>query len=122
MSAKLTSGGVPPRSAGSTGGGAVSLEISSRLTSAAEIDSIRRSVKDANDLYAHFLIDVARAYGQRRRASEAVRTLEEVEALTPEQIPSHPAVRQLVRDLLRGERGRANPLLRALARRVGALC
>jgi len=71
---------------------------------------------------ANFLIDVARAYGQRRRVLEAVRTLEEVEALTPEQIPSHPAVRQLVRDLLRGERGHANPLLRALARRVGALC
>lgn len=70
---------------------------------------------------ARFLIDVARAYGQRRKASEAVRALEEAEGLAPEEVRSSPYVKQLVRDLLRGERRRPNPKLRALARRAGAL-
>lgn len=71
---------------------------------------------------ARFLIDVARAYGQRRRVGEAVRVLEEAETLTPEQVRSYPAVRQLVRDLLRaGRRHAQDSDLRALARRVGVL-
>lgn len=70
---------------------------------------------------ARFLIDVARAYGQRRKTVEAVRTLQEAEALTPEQVRNHALVREMVRDLLRGERRNVNPELRALARRVGVL-
>jgi undecaprenyl pyrophosphate synthase len=70
---------------------------------------------------ARFLIDVARAYGQRRKTAEAVRTLQEAESLTPEQMRSHPLVREMIRDLLRGERRSVNPDLRALARRVGVL-
>jgi transcriptional regulator with XRE-family HTH domain len=70
---------------------------------------------------ARFLIDVARAYGQRRKMAEAVRTLQEAESLTPEQVRNHALVREMVRDLLRGERRSVNPELRALARRVGVL-
>jgi transcriptional regulator with XRE-family HTH domain len=70
---------------------------------------------------ARLLLDVARAYAQRRKAVETVRTLEEAEALTPEQVRSHPMVREMVRDLLRGERRTVNPALRALAQRVGVL-
>jgi len=70
---------------------------------------------------ARFLLDVARAYAQRRKAADTVRTLEEAEALTPEQIRSHPMVREIVRDLLRGERRNVNPALRALAQRIGVL-
>jgi len=70
---------------------------------------------------ARFLIDVARANGQRRKVKEAVRALEEAETLTPEQVRTHVLVRELVRDLLRGERRQVNPNLRALARRVGVL-
>lgn len=70
---------------------------------------------------ARFLIDVARAYGQRRKTAEVVRTLQEAESLTPEQVRSHALVREMVRDLLRGERRSVNPELRALARRVGVL-
>ncbi len=70
---------------------------------------------------ARFLIDVARAYGQRRKTVEAVRTLQEAESLTPEQVRNHALVREMVRDLLRGEHRSVNPDLRALARRVGVL-
>jgi transcriptional regulator with XRE-family HTH domain len=89
-------------------------------------EAIRRAATvDASKLSterrARFLIDVARAYAQRRKATETVSTLEEAEALTPEQVRSHPFVREMVRDLLRGERRRVNPELRALAQRVGVL-
>lgn len=70
---------------------------------------------------ARFLIDVARAYGQRRKTSESVRALLEAEALTPEQVRSHGLVRELVRDLLRGERRQVDAQLRGLARRTGVL-
>jgi hypothetical protein len=45
----------------------------------------------------------------------------EAAALAPEQIRSHPFVREMVRDLLRGERRQVQPELRALAQRVGVL-
>jgi transcriptional regulator with XRE-family HTH domain len=70
---------------------------------------------------ARFLLDVARAYAQRRKTADTVRAVEEAEALTPEQVRSHPMVREMVRDLLRGERRSLNPGLRALAQRVGVL-
>ena len=87
------------------------------LRRAAAIDASQLSTERR----ARFLIDVARAYAQRRKAAETVRTLEEAEALTPEQVRSHPMVREAVRDLLRGERRSVNPALRALAQRVGVL-
>lgn len=70
---------------------------------------------------ARFLIDVARAYGQRRKTVEALRALLEAEALTPEQVRSHDRVRELVRDLLRGEGRQVDPKLRGLAGRSGVL-
>lgn len=68
---------------------------------------------------ARFLLDLARAYGQRRRSADAVQALLDAEALTPEQVHDHPLVRELVRDLLQGEARRPNPQLRDLATRVG---
>lgn len=70
---------------------------------------------------ARFLIDVARAYHQRRQSDEVLRTIAEAEALTPEQVRSHRYVREMVRDLLRDERRPVTPELRALAKRVGVL-
>ena len=87
------------------------------LRRAATIDTSRLSIERR----ARFLLDVARAYAQRRKAADTVRALEEAEALTPEQVRSHPMVREMVRDLLRGERRSVNPALRALAQRVGVL-
>jgi transcriptional regulator with XRE-family HTH domain len=89
-------------------------------------EAIRRAATiDASKLSterrARFLIDVARAYTQRRKVTETVRTVEEAEALAPEQVRSHPFVREMVRDLLRGERRRVQPELRTLAQRVGVL-
>jgi transcriptional regulator with XRE-family HTH domain len=87
------------------------------LRRAAPVDASRLSVERRG----RFLLDVARAYAQRRKTVEAVRAIEEAEALTPEQVRSHPMVREMVRDLLRGERRRVNPELRRLAERVGVL-
>lgn len=87
------------------------------LRRAALVDASRLSVERRG----RFLLDVARAYAQRRKTAEAVRAIEEAEALTPEQVRSHPMVREMVRDLLRGERRRVNPELRRLAERVGVL-
>lgn len=89
-------------------------------------EALRRAAAiDASGLSAErrarFLLDVARAYAQRRKAADTVRTLEEAEAVAPEQVRSHPMVREMVRDLLRGERRSVNPALRALAQRVGVL-
>ena len=68
-----------------------------------------------------FLMDVARAHGQRRQAEEAVKALEEAEALTPEQVGTHRVVHELLISLIRGERRRPNQPLRELARRIGVL-
>jgi transcriptional regulator with XRE-family HTH domain len=70
---------------------------------------------------ARLLMDVARAHGQRRQADEAVKVLEEAEALTPEQVGTHRVVHQLLQSLIRGERRRPNQPLRDLARRIGVL-
>ena len=87
------------------------------LRRAAPVDASRLSVERRG----RFLLDVARAYAQRRNTPEAVRAIEEAEALTPEQVRSHPMVREMVRDLLRGQRRRVDPELRRLAERVGVL-
>lgn len=70
---------------------------------------------------ARFLIDVARAHGQRRQVDEAVHALREAEKLAPEQVHSHELVREMVRDLLRAGRREPGKQLRALARRIGVI-
>ena len=69
---------------------------------------------------ARMLIDVARAYAQRRQVDNAVAALVQAEELTPEQVHAHALVRQVVTDLLAMQ----NPPsagLAALSVRVGAL-
>ncbi len=73
------------------------------------------------DRRARFLIDVARAYHQRRQSDDVLRTIAEAEALTPEQVRTHRHVGKMVRDLLRDERRPLTSELRALAKRVGVL-
>ncbi|GAB3211276.1 Predicted transcriptional regulators [Marinactinospora thermotolerans DSM 45154] len=79
---------------------------------------------DASGLSAErqgrFLIDVARAHLQRRNVDQAVSTLERAEEVTPEQVHTHPLVRQAIGDLLTIQ-DPPGPALHALARRVGAL-
>ncbi|HET9442279.1 MAG TPA: helix-turn-helix transcriptional regulator [Acidimicrobiales bacterium] len=87
------------------------------LDTAATVDASALSAERR----ARFLIDLALAYSQRRRGAEALRALEEAEALTPEQIHDHHVVRQIVTDLLQGEGRRPHPELQAFARRIGAL-
>jgi transcriptional regulator with XRE-family HTH domain len=58
------------------------------LRRAATIDTSGLSIERR----ARFLLDVARAYAQRRKVADTVRALEEAEALTLEQIRSHPMV------------------------------
>ena len=68
---------------------------------------------------ARMLIDVARAYAQRRQVHEAVGALREAEEITPEQVRSHDLARQLVSDLLTMQDPPAGEL-RDLARRLTA--
>ncbi|GAA3724607.1 helix-turn-helix domain-containing protein [Salinactinospora qingdaonensis] len=79
---------------------------------------------DASQLSAErrgrFLIDVARAQLQRRNAEAAVAALLEAETITPEQVRSHPLVRQALGDLLTIQDPPGEEL-RGLARRAGAL-
>lgn len=70
---------------------------------------------------ARFLVDVARAHGQRRQTAEAVRALLDAEAVTPEQVRSHVLVRELIRELLRREGRQVRKDLQGLARRAGVL-
>ena len=70
---------------------------------------------------ARFLIDVARAYGQRRDTAAAVASLKAAYELTPEQVSYHPLVRELVRDLVRRARRRPNRELLRLAQSIGVV-
>jgi hypothetical protein len=65
------------------------------------------------------VIDVARAFAQRRQVHEAVGALREAEEITPEQVRSHDLVRQLVSDLRTMQDPPASEL-RDLARRLTA--
>lgn len=87
------------------------------LRRAASIDAEQLSPERRS----RFLIDVARAYGQRRMTDEAVQTLREAERLTPEQVRTHQLVREMVRDLLRAGRRQPDKPLRDLARRIGVV-
>lgn len=66
------------------------------LRTAATVDTTGLSV----ERQARMLIDVARAHAQRRQIGEAVAALRQAEDITPEQVRTHEAVRQLVSDLL----------------------
>jgi tetratricopeptide (TPR) repeat protein len=66
---------------------------------------------------AWMLIDIARAYAQRRQTQEAVAALCQAEDITPEQVRAHGMVRQLVSDLLTMQDPTSSEL-RDLARRL----
>jgi tetratricopeptide (TPR) repeat protein len=68
---------------------------------------------------ARLLIEVARAYAQRRQADEAVAALLHAEQITPELVRGHALVRQLVSDLLTMQDPPASEL-RDLAKRLNA--
>jgi transcriptional regulator with XRE-family HTH domain len=70
---------------------------------------------------ARFLIDVARAYGQRRDTAAAVASLKAAYELTPEQVSYHPLVRELVRDLVRRSRRKPNRELLRFAQSIGVV-
>ena len=69
--------------------------------------------------HARTLIDVARAYAQRRQVDHAVAALRQAEDITPEQVRGHPLARQIVADLLTMQDPPGDEL-RALSVRAGA--
>ncbi|MBF6333597.1 helix-turn-helix domain-containing protein [Nocardia transvalensis] len=77
---------------------------------------------DASTLSAErrgrLLIDVARAWAQRRNVAQALSALEEAERLTPEQVRHHRLAHACIRDLLRIGR-QPPPGLAELAGRAG---
>jgi transcriptional regulator with XRE-family HTH domain len=85
------------------------------LQAAAAVDTTGLSAERR----ARMLIDIARAYAQRRQVNEAVAALRQAEDTTPEQVRGHELVRQLVSDLLTMQVPPSSDL-RDLARRVGA--
>ena len=85
------------------------------LRTAADVDTTGLSA----ERQARMLIDVARAYAQRRQVHEAVAALLQAEAITPEQVRGHALVRQLVSDLLTMQDPPAAEL-RDLAKRLTA--
>jgi transcriptional regulator with XRE-family HTH domain len=66
---------------------------------------------------SRLLLDKARAYTQRRQVGEAVSALLEAEELAPEQIRTHPLVRETIRDLIQISR-RTPADLQELAQRA----
>ncbi|MET8369480.1 helix-turn-helix domain-containing protein [Micromonospora sp. DT68] len=67
---------------------------------------------------SRYLIDIARAHGQRRNLAAAVEALTQAADLTPERVAAHPLARGLVADLLRMDQSEDSDL-RALAERFG---
>ena len=70
---------------------------------------------------SQLLVELARAYAQRRADDRAVRTLLHAESVAPEAIRSNGAVRDVINDLLARPRRRIDPDLQKLADRVGVL-
>lgn len=68
---------------------------------------------------ARLLIDVARAYAQRRDGAAVVAMLEDADRLAPELVRRHPLAREAVRAVLRRERSRSAVASRPLARHMG---
>ncbi|WP_245848580.1 XRE family transcriptional regulator [Lentzea kentuckyensis] len=66
-------------------------------------------------------LEIARAYSRSNRKDEALTTLLMAERLAPEQVRVHFLAQQVVRDLVRANRGRPSGELSALATRLGAL-
>ena len=85
------------------------------LRTAATVDTTGLSAERR----ARMLIDVARAYAQRRQVNEAVVALRQAEGITPEQVRGHELARQLVSDLLTMQDPPSGEL-RELAGRLGA--
>jgi transcriptional regulator with XRE-family HTH domain len=70
---------------------------------------------------ARFLVDLARAYTQRRQLTAATDALLAAEELAPEQIRVHDVVRETIRDLLQIAGRNAPEELRGLAHRTTAV-
>lgn len=86
-------------------------------------EAVRRAANiDASSLSAErrgrLLIDVARAWTQRRNVARALASLEDAERITPEQVYNHRLVRTMVTDLIRME-SEPSSALQAFAQRVG---
>lgn len=69
---------------------------------------------------ARLLIDVARAYAQRRQPHLLVSTLRQAAQIAPEQVRTHRVVRELVEDALRVDQGDV-PDLQELAEDLGLI-
>jgi transcriptional regulator with XRE-family HTH domain/quinol monooxygenase YgiN len=69
---------------------------------------------------ARFLVDVARAHGQRRQLAAATRALLDAEAIAPELVAADESVRDAVRLLVQQAGEEATDDLRALAHRTAA--
>ena len=67
---------------------------------------------------ARFLVDVARAYAQRRDVPAAVAALTEAEMIAPGEVADSRRVRDLLADLEHLAKGRQIPGLRPLRRRA----
>lgn len=85
-------------------------------------EAVRRAEEiDASKLSAErrgrLLIDVVRAWTQRRNVARALAALEDAERITPEQVYNHRLVHTMVADLLRMEPN--SPGLQEFARRAG---
>jgi len=76
------------------------------LRVAAKADTARLSP----ERQARLLIDVARAHAQRRQPHLMVSTLRQAEQIAPEQVHTHPIVRELVEDALRSDQDSAAEL------------
>jgi tetratricopeptide (TPR) repeat protein len=86
------------------------------LRAAARVDTSGLS----SERHARMLIDIARAYAQRRQVDDAVVVLRQAENISPELTHGHVLVRQLVSDLLTMQNP-PSPQLAALSSRIAAL-
>jgi hypothetical protein len=66
------------------------------IRAAASVDTSGLS----SEKHTRMLIDIARAYAQRRQVGEAVAALRRAETVSPELTRGHAVVRQLVSDLM----------------------
>lgn len=80
-----------------------------------------RLPKELHERRAQLLLDLARAYVQRRLDAAAVNTLLRAEEEAPEEVRFSVVVRELARQLLRREHQASTPQLRPLAQRLGVL-
>jgi len=100
----------------------------SRLPSTSETQARRSTLPAASthrvsspERQARLLVDVARAYGQRRHTGEATKALLDAECLAPEDVRSHHLTHSMIRDLIDRLGRRAPTDLVELARRSAAM-